>query len=125
MVIALIHWKIKPDAVSEFLDYWRTKAVVQDRKGLIGEFLSEACHTSEFPWITWDLTGCEGVYRSFINVGMWNNADDFHEQIGKYFAGPSERKSFEYEVRTRTILRPTCWRIGHSDLPLHDSRGTL
>ena len=125
MVIALIHWKIKPDAVSEFLDYWRMKAVVQDRRGLIGEFLSEACHTSEFPWITWDLVGCEGVYRSFVNVGMWNNADDFHEQIGKYFAGPAERRSFEHEVRTRTILRPTCWRIGDSNLPPHDSEGTL
>lgn len=125
MVIVLIHWKIKPDLVDKFLKYWRTKVVVQDRKGLIGEFLSEACHTSEFSWITWDLTGCEGVYRSFINVGMWDNAEDFREQIGKYFEGKAQPKDFEYEMRTRTVLRPTCWRIGDSSLPLHDSGGTL
>ena len=125
MVIALIHWKIKPDLVSEFLHYWQTEAVVQDRRGLIGEFLSEACHTSEFAWITWDLTGREGIYRSFINVGMWANADDFHDQIGRYFAAPGEPKRFEHKERTRTILRPTRWRIGDSNLPLHDSGGTL
>ena len=125
MVIALIHWKIKPRLVSEFLDYWQEEAVVQDRRGLIGEFLSEACHLSEFPWITWDLTGCDGAYRSFINVGMWNSAGDFHEQIGKYFVASGERKSFEHKERTRTILRPTCWRIGDSSLPPHDSEGTL
>ena len=125
MVIALVHWMIKPESVSEFLDYWRKEAVVQDRRGLIGEFLSEACHTSEFPWITWDLTGREGVYRSFINVGLWHSADDFHEQIGKYFVAPGEPKSFEHKERTRTILRPTCWRIGDSNLPLHDSGDTL
>ena len=81
MVIALIHWKIKPDMADEFRDYWRKEAVVQDRRGLIGEFLSEACHTGEFPWITWDLAGCEDVYRSFVNVGMWSDAGEFHDQI--------------------------------------------
>ena len=125
MVIALIHWKIKPDMVGKFREYWRKTVVVQDRKGLIGEFLSEACHTSEFRWITWDLTGCEGVYRSFINVGMWDNAEDFHEQIGKYFKEGAERLDFEHCPRTRTILRPDSWRIGDSSLPLHDSGGTL
>lgn len=125
MVIALIHWKIKPDLVSEFLHYWQEEAVIQDRNGLIGEFLSEACDASKFPWITWDLTGCEGVYRSFINVGLWDNADDFHDQIAKYFVASGEPKSFEHKERTRTILRPTRWRIGDSNLPLHDSGGTL
>ena len=123
MVIALIHWKIKPDRVNEFLGYWRKEAVVQDRKGLIGEFLSEACHTSDFPWITWDLTGCEGVYRSFVNVSMWSDVEEFHEQIGKHFTGKPEE--FEYELRVRTILRPACWRMGDSHLPIHDSGGTL
>ncbi len=125
MVIALIHWKIKPDRVDEFLKYWRKVAVVQDRKGLIGEFLSEACHTTEFPWITWDITGHEGVYRSFVNVGIWSGAGDFHDQIGKYFTGEAAPKEFEYEPRVRTILRPACWRMGDSRLPIHDSGGTL
>lgn len=113
MVIALIHWKIRPDRV------------VQDRRGLIGEFLSEACHTNEFPWITWDLVGREGVYCSFVNVGMWSDAEEFHDQIGKYFTRKAASKEFEYESRVRTILRPACWRIGDSHLPGHDSDGTL
>ena len=123
MVIALIHWKIKPNKVDKFLKFWRKLALVQDRKGLIGEFLSEACHTTEFPWITWDITGHEGVYRSFVNVGIWGDAEDFHDQIGKYFT--EKKKKFEYEPRIRTILRPACWRMGDSRLPIHDSGGTL
>ena len=125
MVIVLVRWKIKPSKVEAFLEYWRKTAIVQDREGLVGEFLSEACHTSEFPWITWDLTGCEGVYRSFVNVGIWNNAKDFHEQIGKYFKGKAKRQNFEYEERIRAILRPTCWRMGDAKLPIHCSDGTL
>ena len=53
--------------------------------GFIGEFLTEAHSTTEFGWITWNLGGCEGKYRSFINVAFWNSADAFHEQIGKNF----------------------------------------
>ena len=124
MVIAIIHWKIKPEKVEEFLEYWRKEAVVQDRGGLIGEFLSEACDRSEFAWITWDLTGSD-VYRSFVNVGLWTNPAAFHDQIGKYFNDKAPPKEFEYEPRVRTILRPKCWRIGDSRLPVHDSGGTL
>ena len=71
MIIVLIHWKIKPDQemVDKFLQFWRQSAVVDDRRGLVGEFLTEAHSTSEYTWITWQLTGCEGKYRSFINVG--------------------------------------------------------
>ena len=87
MIIVLIHWKIKPKKkmVEKFLKFWRKSAVVEDRRGLIGEFLSEALSTAEYSWITWQLTGCEGKYRSFINVGYWNSAAEFHAQIGKYF----------------------------------------
>ena len=125
MVIVLIHWKIKPDKVCDFFDFWRKIAVVQDREGLIGEFLSEGCHTSEFPWIIWDLTGCEGLYRSFINVGIWSSTQDFNEQIAKYFGDKEGLKDFEQERRVRTVLRPRHWRIGDSSLPVHDSGGTL
>ena len=124
MVIVLIHWKIKPDNVDDFLCHWQKKTTVHDREGLIGEFLSEGCHTSEFPWITWDLSGCEGLYRSFINVGLWRNGQDFHDQIGKYFKDKEEPEDFEQEHRVRTILRPKHWRMGDSILPSHDSGGT-
>ena len=124
MVIVLIHWKVKHDRVDEFHQHWRQKTVVHDRAGLIGEFLSEACHTSEFPWITWDLTGCEGKYRSFINVGIWRDAETFHEQVARYFP-QSKPLDFEYEMRVRTVLRPDSWRIGDSHLPIDDSDGVL
>ena len=37
MIVVVIHWKIKSDRVSEFLEFWKTAAIVDDRKGLIGE----------------------------------------------------------------------------------------
>ena len=83
MVIVLIHWKIKPDKVDDFYCHWQRKTVVHDREGLIGEFLSEGCHTSEFPWITWDLTGCGGLYRLFINVGIWSSTSKATDEMQK------------------------------------------
>ncbi|MCY4514964.1 MAG: hypothetical protein OXC69_07505 [Candidatus Tectomicrobia bacterium] len=127
MIIALIHWKIKPEKemVDLFLEYWSRKVTVDDRQGLIGEFLSEAHSTAEYSWINWQLTGCEGKYRSFINVGYWNSADEFYTQIGKHFETSAGIQDFEAEPRVRTVLKPKCWRIGDSALPLHDSGGVL
>ena len=127
MIIVLIHWKIKPEPkrVEEFLKFWKETAVVSDRRGLIGEFLTEAHSTAEYSWITWQLTGCEGKYRSFINVGYWNSAEEFHAQIGKYFETSARLEKFEAECRVRTVLTPKCWRMGDGALPIHDSGGVL
>lgn len=127
MIIVLIHWKIKPEPnmVKEFLKFWKEAAVVSDRGGLVGEFLTEAHSTAEYGWISWQLTGCEGKYRSFINVGYWNSAEEFHAQIGKHFGTSAELKEFEAERRVRTVLTPKCWRMGDSALPVHDSGGVL
>ena len=38
MIVVVIHWKIRPDMVGEFLEFWKTAAVVNDRRGLVGEF---------------------------------------------------------------------------------------
>ena len=61
MVIVLIKWMIKPeeDAIKAFLHHWKTEALVQDRRGLVGEFLSEV--DSE-KYTTWDVRG--GQYSS-------------------------------------------------------------
>lgn len=125
MIIVVIHWKIKPELVEEFLESWKKTAVVGDRRGLVGEFLTEAHSTAEYPWITWDLAGCEGKYRSFINVGYWDSAQEFQEQIGKYFETSTGMQKFEAEPRVRTALKPKCWRMGDSNLPIHDSGGVL
>ena len=44
MVIVLIKWKIKnkQGQIDAFLKFWKKQAVVQDRRGLVGEFLTEA-----------------------------------------------------------------------------------
>ena len=99
MIIVIIHWKIKPEQekVEEFLEFWRKAALVGDRTGLIGEFLSEGHSTKEFGWITWPLTGCERKHKSFVNVGYWNSAEEFQEQIGKYFDSSTGPKDFEAE----------------------------
>lgn len=127
MIVALIHWKIKPEQekVDEFLEYWRKIATVENRRGLIGEFLTEAHSTAEYGWITWDLGGCEGKYRSSINVASWNSADDFHEQIGKKFETSTGLEPFEAQPRVRTVLKPKCWRMGDAYLPIHHSGGVL
>ena len=43
MIIVMIKWKIenKQAKIDAFLDFWKQEVVVQDRKGLVGEFLSE------------------------------------------------------------------------------------
>ena len=127
MIIVLIEWKIKPEPemVEKFLRFWKKKAVVSDRRGLIGEFLTEAHSTAEYGWITWQLTGCEGKYRSFINIGYWSSAEEFHAQVGKYFETSARLKEFEAEPRVRAVLKPNCWRIGDGTLPIHDSGGVL
>ena len=125
VIIVLIHWKIKPDRVEDFLCFWKKKATVDNRRGLVGEFLTEAHSSAEYPWITWHLTGCEGKYRSFINVGYWAYAEDFREQVDKYFDTSTGVKCFEFEPRVRTVLKPQCWRLGDAPLPIHDSGGVL
>ena len=127
MIVVLIHWKIKPEQerVDEFLDFWRKTATINDRRGLIGEILTEEYSTEEYDWITWSLTGSEGKYRSFVNIGYWKSAEEFHEQIGKYFETSTGPKGFEAEPRIRTVMKPKCWRMGDSDFPIHDSGGVL
>ena len=125
MIIVMIHWKIVPDRVDEFLEFWRKEALINDRRGLVGEFLTEAHSTAEFEWITWQLTGCEGKYRSYVNIGYWDNAKEFYKQVGKYFETSTGKRDFEYQPRIRTVLKPKCWRMGDSSLPKHDSGGVL
>ena len=122
MRIVLIHWKIRLDGVEAFLHFWREQAIVEDRAGLIGEFLSTAVDRSAtLPWITWDLADQPSRYRSFVNVGIWQDAEAFHDQVSKYFS--TEKEDFEYEPRVRALLDPEHWRIGERPLPTRDSDG--
>ena len=55
MVIVVIKWSIKPDMIQEFHGYWTQETRVQDRAGLVGEFLSEVGSKDDYPYITWTL----------------------------------------------------------------------
>ena len=128
MVIVLIKWKILPEQreIREFLKFWKQEAIVQDRRGLIGEFLSEVGTRESYPYITWDVGEEEfDAYKVYVNVGMWADPTSFPEQIAQYFNDDKPLKGFEVKRRVRTVLLPRCWRMGDALLPIHDSGGIL
>ena len=123
MIIALIHWRIKPDeaSIAEFLKFWREQATIGDRTGLIGEFLSEAAKLTDYPYITWHLDQDHlGNFKSFVNVGFWNDERAFYEQVAKNFNDDRPMLPFEAYRRRRAIIKPESWRIGKSNLPSQD-----
>jgi hypothetical protein len=128
MIIALNHWRIKPDneSVAAFLEHWRTIATVRDRTGLIAEYLSEVESTKAYPYITWHLDSESlGDYKSFVNVSIWQDANAFHEQLGKAFNDLLPMKDFEKYRRRRVMLTPNSWRIGASPAPSTDHPSSL
>ena len=128
MIIVMIKWKIenKRAKIDAFLDFWKQEVVVQDRKGLVGEFLSEIGSRERYDYITWDFEKPKGdVYKIFVNVAIWDDANAFQEQIARYFNDNDPLKDFEAERRVRTVFEPACWRIGDAPLPVHDSGGVL
>jgi len=128
MIIAMIHWRIKPEDehVDAFLKFWRTLAIVDDRTELVGEFLSEVLTPKDFPYITWHLDPDSlGDNKSYVNVGTWGDEKAFQEQIGNKFNDDKPMLSFEKYRRRRILLRPKCWRMGDANLPEHDSGGVM
>lgn len=128
MIIVMIKWKIKntEEMIEAFLNHWKQEAVIQDRKGLVGEFLSEIESKDKYDFITWEFEEPKGdIYKMFINVGIWENHKEFKKQVGKYFKYKKPLQNFEAERRVRTVLKPKCWRMGDASLPKHDSGGVL
>jgi hypothetical protein len=126
MIIALIHWRIRPDENSkiEFLNHWKTNNMIGDRSGLISEFLSDSLPMTQFPFITWQLDAESlGNFKSYVTVGIWQDATAFHEQIAAYFNDDKPLLPFEKYRRRRVIFKPLEWRIGEKLLPTNDSSG--
>jgi len=119
--VVVVHWKIKHGREEEFLDYWAQRSVVEDRSGLIGEFLSSVEDRARFPWINMQAVGTG--YTSFFNVGIWRDAAAFEGQIGKYIDLNLPPLPFEADRRERVFLQPERWRIGGSALSLADQPG--
>ncbi len=126
MIVALIHWRIRPDETSknEFLGHWKTNNTIGDRSGLVAEFLSDSLPMTEFPYITWHLDSESlGNFKSYVTVGIWDDAEAFHEQVASYFNDHKPLLPFEKYRRRRVIFRPVDWRIGERSLPTDDSPG--
>ncbi len=123
MIIVLIHWKIRPDMEPEFQEFWGKEAKIDDRSGLVGEYLCSVETAQVFPFITWPLIPDSNCYTPFINVAIWKDDNAFEDQVGKYMKDNEPPKDFEFSRRERTVLRPINWRVGENKLPLTNSDG--
>lgn len=123
MRLVVVHWKVKPGREAEFLDYWSTRATIEDRAGLLGEFLCSVEDRGRFPWITFQAL--DPRWTSFFNVGMWRDAAAFQDQIGRHIDDARPPLDFEAERRERVFLAPERWRLGRSALPGSDPPGVL
>jgi hypothetical protein len=124
MHIVLVDWHIIVGKEDDFLAHWKSALPIGDRSRMIGEFLSQPNGDVAFPWVTWDLSVHEGVTR-FVNVGLWADAEAFHDQVGRYFNPNGTMLPFEYALRRRALLEPRAWRMGHWHLPANDSGGVI
>jgi len=115
MRIVLVEWRIRKGEEEQFLEYWSKRVIVQDRSGLIGEFLSRVESRQQYPWITWELNE---RWTTFVNVGLWREASDFEEQIGRYMNNNRPPMAFEAERRRRVLVAPERWRMGGTGLPI-------
>jgi len=126
MFIALIHWRIKPDdeSVKAFIGHWNTRNSIADRRGLIGEFVSDTLPMANFPYITWHLDPESlGDFKSYVTIGLWDDAGTFGKEVAKYFNDDKPLLPFEKYRRRRVIFKPVGWRIGQTKLPDGDSPG--
>jgi hypothetical protein len=107
--IVLVEWRIKKGQENEFLEYWSTRATIENRAGLVGEFLSRVEDQNQFPWMIWDLNP---GWTTFVNVGFWRNGADFQQQIGRFIDNSRPPLAFEADRRRRVLVAPERWRIG-------------
>lgn len=125
-MIALIHWRIKLDGVDKFLKHWRENNQINDRSGLIAEFLSDSLNPSDFPFITWHLDEQSlGNFRSYVTVGIWADGDAFADQIAQYFNDDRPMLAFEQFRRRRVVFNPVEWRVGSAPMPVADTPGVV
>jgi hypothetical protein len=117
MRIVGVEWRIKKGQESEFLEYWSTRSTIQDRSGLVGEFLNRVESREQYPWMVWELN--EG-WTTFINIGIWREGADFQQQIGRFIDNSRPPLAFEADRRRRIFLAPERWRIGNTPLLKED-----
>jgi len=103
MIVALIHWRVKPDTKSKnaFIKHWKTNNFIPDRTGLIAEFLSDSMKIADFPWITWHLDPESlGNFKSYVTVGLWQDSIHFKDQVANYFN--DDKPMLPFRIRAET-----------------------
>ena len=115
--VVLVEWRIKKGREAEFLKYWSTKATIEDRSGLVGEFLSKVEDQKQFPWMVWNL---DRRWTTYVNVGFWREGADFQQQIGRFIDNQRPPLAFEAQRRRRVFLAPERWRMGATPLFMTD-----
>jgi hypothetical protein len=113
MRMVAVEWRIKKGQEGEFLEYWSTRSTIPDRSGLVAEFLNRVESREQFPWMVWELNE---AWTTFVNVGIWRDASDFQQQIGRFIDNTRPPLAFEADRRRRLLLAPERWRIGSSPL---------
>ena len=114
MRIVIVEWRIKKGQEAAFLDYWSQNEAIDDRSGLIGEYLSHVEDQKDCQWITLEFG--DG-WTTYVNVGFWSDADAFRREVGPKINDQRPALFFEHEKRRRTFLCPDRWRIGEAMLP--------
>ncbi len=114
MRIVIVEWCIKKGQEPAFLDYWSKNEAIEDRSGLIGEYLSHVEDQKDCLWITLEFG--EG-WSTYVNVGVWSDAAAFREQVGPKINDQRPALPFEHQKRRRTFLCPDRWRVGDAALP--------
>lgn len=134
MIIVLINWRVLPGRAADFVEFWSSTLKLNNPQGLIGEFLSKVEAPEFFGKITWQLEPSDQEedrsfwqsenYISFVNIGIWENLEDFDRAVGKFMnSDPKSMNEYEAAPRRRAVLSPEAWRIGMSKLPSSSSDG--
>ncbi len=136
MIIVLINWRVLPEKVPSFVEFWSSTLKLEGALGLVGEFLSKVEGLDFYEKITWQMEPNEEeedrsfwkseIHDSFVNVGIWESLVDFDRAVGPKM-NPDPKFIGEYEAapRHRAVLSPAAWRLGASALPNFSSPGVI
>ena len=109
------------DTEDAFLTHWREEFRIDDRRGLVGEFM---CGPGTQDYVTWSLPDPDDPPCTiFVNVAFWVDDESFRKQVEPNFNDDRKLESFEAACRVRTVFEPVCWRRGLADLPPQNSMG--
>ncbi len=95
MNVVIVKWTVSVGSEDAFLDKWK-QLNFKDSSGLFREFLSKV---GENELSTWKLN--PESHSVFVNVGIWESAEAFERQVGKFMA---QKHPFEAQVRERVVL---------------------